>query len=757
MNLLFVLKTQGMKYMNNQYCFKNEKAELHITAYTDRIFRITYGKMKKDSVIVTAVPEGIPCDYEENDNSYVISTKNSVAYIDKESLGISFYSGGKLLSSVNAPVFEAYSVYKYTGGKSEIKKTVDGVKATAVDGERVFVRNSNHAKMLFNIDDELLFGLGAHEEGFECINGNFVPLYQENMRIAIPYFVSAKGYAYLVDNTSFMTFDCTKENQATLYIDCADSVDCYFIFGDFDTVCKEYRYLTGVTPMLPKSVLGYIQSKCEYKNQQELLDTVKKYREISVPLDMIVQDWQYWNEGCWGDKNFDLKRFPDMTACIDELHNLGSKIMISVWPNLNGDSPDKKELEKKNMLLGDGCVYNAFDEGARKTYWSQAYNGLFKHGIDAWWCDCTEPYEVGWGGETREPLQIRMAKTIDEFKKYIDDSLVNAFSLFHSKGIYENQRAVSDKRVFNMTRSGYSGQHRYAAAVWTGDISATWEVLKKQVHIMQNYIATGEAYWNSDVGGFFNDSKNKWFWKGGYDRGCADEGYRELYTRWLQFALFTPFMRSHGMGTAKEIWQFGSEGGKYYDSIKKTIQLRYSLIPFFYSVNANVTFDGKMPVKPLALAFPGDKKAQTVFDEYIYGDTFLVCPVTEPGIEKMTVYLPQGVWYDYFTDKRYIGGQSIEADITISHIPVFVKAGAIIPSVQVMNYIDEKPDAPYTVRVFTGADGEFMLYDDSGCDYEYEKGEYSRIRITYNNATGKIRTEQTGRDKFAHTLFFELV
>ena len=743
--------------MSNRYCFRKDNAELHITLYTDRAFRITYGDVREESVIVTATPENVSCDYAEIDSSYIISTNNATAYIGKENLDISFFCGDKLISKVNAPTFEEYSIYRYAGGKSETRETVDGVKATAVDGEKIFVRNSKHSQITFDIGDELLFGLGSHEEGYPCINGNFVPLYQENMRIAIPYFVSTKGYAYLIDNTSFMTFDCTKESTAKLYVDCADSLDFYFLCGDFDTVSKEYRFLTGTTPMLPKASLGYIQSKCEYKNQQELVDVVKRYREINVPLDVIVQDWQYWNDGLWGDKNLDLKRFSDMSACIDELHNLGTKIMISIWPNLNGESENKKELKDKNMLLGDGCVYNAYDENARKTYWNQAYKGLFRHGIDAWWCDCTEPYEVGWGGATREPLDIRMAKTINEFKKYVDDSLVNAYSLFHSKGVYENQRATSQKRVFNMTRSGYPGQHRYATAVWTGDISATWDVLRKQVHIMQNYIATGEAYWNSDVGGFFNDTKDRWFWKGEYDKGCADEGYRELYTRWLQFAAFTPFMRSHGMSTAKEIWQFGSEGDKYYDAIKKTIELRYSLIPFFYSVNANVTFDGTMPVKPLAFAFPDDKKTQSVFDEYMYGDTFLVCPVTKPEIEKVKVYLPKGIWYNYFTNEKFVGGKEIETDITINEIPVFVKAGAILPTVQVMNYIDEIPDAPYTVKVFTGADGEFMLYDDSGCDYEYEKGEYSRIRISYDDTTSKIHTTQSGKDEFAHKLNFELV
>ncbi len=743
--------------MKNYYCFSTDKLNLHITAYTDRSFRVTYGEVKNDSIIVTATPKNIPCDCEENDTSYIIRTRNIAAHIDKRSLDISFFSSEQLISSISSPAFEDYQIYKYSGGKSETRETVDGVKSTAVDGEKLFVRDSKHAEMIFNISDELLFGLGSHEEGFPCINGNFVPLYQENMRIAVPFFVSTKGYACLIDNASFMTFDCTKENEARLYIDCADSVDYYFICGDFDTASREYRFLTGVTPMLPKSALGYIQSKCEYKNQYELSQVVKKYRELGVPLDVIVQDWQYWNDGLWGDKNLDLNRFPDMTACIDELHGLGAKIMISIWPNLNGDSENKRELQKKNMLLRDGCVYNAYDEKARKAYWNQAERGLFCHGIDAWWCDCTEPYEVGWGGATREPLDIRMAKTVNEFKKYVDDSLVNAYSLFHSKGIYENQRAVSDKRVFNMTRSGYPGQHRYATAVWTGDISATWDVLRKQVHIMQNYISTGEAYWNSDVGGFFNDTKDRWFWKGEYDEGCADEGYRELYTRWLQFACFTPFMRSHGMCTAKEIWQFGSQGDKYYDAIKKTIELRYSLIPFLYSVNACITFEGKMPVKPLAFAFPKDEKAQRVFDEYIYGDTFLVCPVTRPEASNVKVYLPQGIWYNYFTNEKLTGGQEIEVDVDINYIPVFVKAGAIVPTVQVMNYIDEIPDAPYKVKVFKGADGEFMLYDDSGCDYGYEKGEYSRIKITYDDATGEIHTKQTGKDCFAHRLELEFI
>lgn len=743
--------------MDNSTKFTASGLTLSVTAYSDRVLRITYGERMDESVIVTGHPQPTACVQGETEGASVLQTPAVSAEIDKDTLDIRFYAENNPLLEMTAPEFMPYEIYRHTGGENRERKTVDGVKTAAVGGEQVFDRVSRHAKLTFSFADDVLFGLGSHEEGWPCINGQFVPLYQENMRIAVPTFISTKGWAVLIDNTSFMTFDCREKRTAALYIDCADCVDLYFIAGDPDEIYAAYRFLTGETPLPPKASLGYFQSKCEYNNQSELIDVVKRYRALGVPLDFIVQDWQYWRDGMWGDKHLDPARFPDMSACVDILHEMGAKVMISVWPNVGGDSPDRRELTEKGCLLGDGSVYNAFDEKGRAVYWAQAQNGLFRHGIDAWWCDCTEPYEVGWGGETREPLETRMAKTVSEYKKYVDDSILNAYSLFHSKGIYENQRRVSDKRVLNMSRSGYAGQHRYGTIVWSGDISASWNTLKKQIHILQNYIATGEAYWNADVGGFFHDRKKQWFWQGEFDGGTQDSAYRELYVRWLQFAGFTPVMRSHGMGIGKEIWRFGAPGEMYFEAIKASIELRYRLLPFFYSVHAAVTFTGKMPVKPLALAFPQDERACSAFGQYLYGDTLLVCPVTDPGVQTVCVYLPEGLWYDFYTNEKYVGGKEYDIPVSLFRIPVFARAGAIVSTAPVTQYTDERPDAEYTVLIYPGADGEFELYDDAGNGYGYEKGEFCLTRIMYTDTDKSIRTEQTGEQRFAHKTRFVIV
>ena len=722
---------------------------INIQEYSNRIIRITYSEKENysnSSFIVTAEP--------------ISNAKTDVEVKVDNNQNISLFRKGKLLSSVKRPTFESYDIYKNEGGEVEIRETADGMRSSVVNSERQFVRKSNHARLSIDIDDdETIFGLGSHEEGFPCINNQYIPLYQENKRISLPYFVSDKGYAYLFDCASYMTFDNRSGDTAEFYFDSVDAVDIYFIFGDsFDEICAAYRFLTGVTPMFPKWCCGYIQSKEYYHSQQELLDIATEYRRRKIPIDCIVQDWQYWHSGLWGDKNFDLSRYPDMKACTDTLHKMNINLIISVWSNLIGDSPNYREFAQRGLLLGDNSTYNAFDEKARELYWKQANEGLFRYGIDGWWCDSTEPFDVVWRGPDRGTLEKRMNRSIAEFKKYLDDSVINAYSINHSKGIYENQRKTCpDKRVVNITRSALSGQHRYSAFVWSGDISSKWDVLARQVNIMQNYIACGEAYWNCDIGGFFVKQGADWFKDGDYENGCDDEGYRELYTRWLQFAVFTPLLRSHGTDTPREIWRFGEEGTPYYEAIKKGIELRYSLLPFFYSANAAVTFDGKMPVKALALAFPEDKTACKTFDEYLYGDTFLVCPITEAGLKTKKVYLPEGIWYDYFTDKKYTGGKYIEVECELDKIPLFVKAGAIIPTAKPMQYVDEFPNEPYTVKVYAGADGYYLLYDDDGRTYAYENGEYSRIEILYDDKTGTVEANELNNSAYAHPIEFQII
>ena len=735
---------------------------LAVRFYGSRTVRVTYGPgdVLPDSFSVTApCPDAAEFDdrTDPETGKITLETGSLAVTLDPKTETVVFRSPDALLSSAGGFRLEEYDVRRATGGRTETRQTVDGVRATIKDAESEFVRKSFHGAVTFGFtEEETLFGLGSHEEGYPNLRGQFVPLYQENMRIAVPVFVSSKGYAVLVNCASVMTFDATDHRRGKFFLDSADAVDFWFLFGgDFRGVCREIGRLTGPTPMLPKWAFGYVQSKERYGSQEELLSVGRRYREEKIPVDVLVQDWLYWDDGMWGNKHFNKDRYPDPQALTDELHRMDLNLMISIWPNLSGESEDRIEMREAGFLLGDGSTVNAFNENARALYWKQAYEGLFRYGIDGWWCDSSEPFDAVWGGKERGPLPERMAKSVGEFKKYLDDGVLNVYSLHHSRGMYENQRKCSEKRVVNLTRSGFSGQHRYGTVVWSGDCSANWETLRKQVRIVQNYVATGEAYWNSDIGSFFSSGGYEWFRDGDYPRGCEDEGYRELYARWLQFAAFTPMMRSHGTNTPREVWRFGERGTPYRDAIEKAIRLRYALLPYLYSVHAAVTFDGTMPITPLALAYPKDREAAKASGEYLYGPSLLVCPVTDPKAEDMTVYLPAGGWYDYETEACFEGGRYVKIPVSIDKIPLFVKAGSILPIAPPVQSTKELSGKEYELRVYAGEGGTFTLYDDGGLDYAYEKGEYSAVTYTYEN--GVLSETSEGKEDWKHPVKIRVI
>jgi alpha-D-xyloside xylohydrolase len=579
--------------------------------------------------------------------------------------------------------------------------------------------------------------------------------------------------------------------------------------------------------MLPKWAFGYAQSKERYVNAAEMVSVVREYRRRKIPLDLIVLDWKSWPAGSgWGQKSFDPVRFPDPETFTNELHKLGARLMISIWPIMTGDCPNQRELLEGGLMLGNQSTYDAFNEEARKVYWEQANRGLFSKGIDAWWCDCTEPFEADWSGAVKPEADARLAINTEQSKRYIDAGYINAYSLLHSKGIYEGQRRVTrDKRVINLTRSSYAGQHRYATITWSGDICATWETLRRSIPEGLNFCAAGEPYWTLDIGGFFiKNDPTLWFWHGDYDAGCrgltgpdntepdprdtgcTDPGFHELYTRWLQYAVFLPMFRSHGTDAAREIWRFGDEGNPFYDTIAKYIRLRYQLIPYIYSLAAQVTLNSYTLLRAVALDFSEDEATHNLTDQFLFGSAFMVCPVTNPmyysrnsqpiggdstgevaspspvsrseplnsgapphpslslsggeggrrpgegvvhgeGGRGLTtgslltrpVYLPKGSrWYDFWTEKVYEGGQTINAAAPLETIPLFVRAGAIVPMSPVMQYVDETPDAPYEIRIYDGADGEFFLYEDAGDNYDYEKGIYSLVKLSWNDRKGEL-------------------
>ena len=477
----------------------------------------------------------------------------------------------------------------------------------------------------------------------------------------------------------------------------------------------------------------------------ELTRVAAEYRRRAIPLDLMVQDWQTWPEGQWGLKKPDRSRYPEGFA--KPLHEMHARVMLSIWPNLQGDRNDNRgELLRAGCMLGNRSTYNAFLPEARLIYWKQIREGLLGDGIDALWCDCTEPFECDWHGAERPGEEERMRLNTEEAGKYLDPTEISLFSLVHSRGIYEGFRRDRTERALNLTRSSWAGQHRYAAVTWSGDVCATWETLRRHVPEGLNFTCTGEPWWNCDVGGFFVSRGEPWFWRGDFPRGVKDPGYRELFVRWMQYACFLTMMRAHGTDTPREIWQFGEAGEPFYDALALCIRMRYRLAAYQYALMAEACFRGVPPLRVPALVFPADVRLQEVNNEMMLGDGLLICPVTRPMYflpggetvpdpeETVDVYLPAGCrWYAADRDRVYEGGQTVRVAAPLNRIPVFIREGTVLPLLPVQQYMDEKPSAPVELRIHPGADGSFVFYDDDGITYDYEKGIFQRIRITWQD------------------------
>jgi alpha-D-xyloside xylohydrolase len=645
-------------------------------------------------------------------------------------------------------------------------QSIDGARATATAYTAVFDRTAFEAKLEFVFqDDEALFGLGSHEEGFGNLRGHARELYQQNMKAVVPHLVSTRGYSVLLDCCSLMTFH-DDALGSYWWADCVDELDYYIITGPtYRDVLLGYRDLTGKPPLPPKWAFGYTQSKERYVTADEMLDVVREYRRRKVPLDVIVLDWKSWPNGSgWGQKTLDPVRFPDPAAFTQALHDMGARLMVSVWPIMTGGCPDQRAFLDRDLMLGNRSTYNAFLPEARTLYWEQAERGLFQFGVDAWWCDCTEPFEADWTGAVKPESHARLALNTAESKLYLDDGEINAYSLAHAQGLYDGQRRVSSaKRVLNLTRSSYAGQSRFGTVTWNGDICATWQTLRRSVAEGLNFCATGEPYWTVDIGGFFVDHNPKlWFWRGDYpegtrgltdmdalapdpnDAGSRDLGFWELYTRWLQYAAFLPMFRSHGTDVSREIWRFGEEGTPFYDAIACSIRLRYRLLPFLYSLAAEISFGGGSFLCALALEFPGDLACSSISDQFLLGSSLMVCPITSPtfygpGSEPLTgvphcrpVYLPLCAgWYDFWTGTYITAGQSLLAPSPLDRNPIYARAGSIVVLGQVMQFVDEIPDAPFDVHVYSGCDADFVLYEDAGDGYDYEQGAFARVALSW--------------------------
>jgi len=745
-----------------------------------RTIRIRYTRedelSRKPSLAVTPPPAHVTAGHrpppvafriEELSEAVVLSTDALSVEIDRRTVAFTYRDsagslltrepalGGKTLDAMDVvvSVFEqAPAGHRPT--EVDSRENADGVRVDAVNVRQVVDRHAYHTKLEFEwADGEALYGLGSHEEGMFNLRGQHQYLYQQNMKVGVPVLLSSRGYGVFVDCTSLMTFH-DDAFGSYLWGDVDEELDYYFVVGpEFDDIVAELRALTGHAPMPPKWALGYIQSKERYASQAELLAVARAYRERELPLDCLVLDWKSWTGGLWGQKSLDPEWFPDPDRMTEELHALGVRLMVSIWPILRPGGDDWQELSDGGHLLGNRATYNAFSPAARALYWNQANRGLFSHGVDAWWSDCTEPFEADWTGAVKPEPEERMRINTQEAKRYIDPELINAYSLVHSEGIYTGQRAASaDKRVFNLTRSALLGQQRYATVTWSGDASATWETLRRQIADGLNFAAAGMPYWTNDTGAFFVGRRpDLWFWAGDYDAGVADLGYRELYVRWFQYAAWLPVFRSHGTDTPREVWRFGAPGDATYEALASALRLRYRLLPYFYSLAGWTTHRDYTMLRALPFDFRNDPGARDVADEFMLGPAFLVCPVYRPswygpgsqpiehGPHTRRVYLPAASeWFDYWTDRCLSGGQVVEVDAPLDRIPVFVRAGSIVPMGPVRQHTGEAPDAPLELHVYSGRDASFTLYEDEGDGYAYEQGAYAVAEIRWDDRTWRL-------------------
>jgi alpha-D-xyloside xylohydrolase len=582
-----------------------------------------------------------------------------------------------------------------------------------------FAGKQNHIVQHFDWQPgEALFGLGQHRHGQLNLRGLKIELVQENIEVAVPFLLSTNGYGLLWDNYSRTVFNDFADSSY-FWSDIGDKIQYYFIKGkNFDELVARNRELTGEAPMYPRWALGYMQSRNRYRSEAELMGVVKKQRGLKIPLDVIILDYYHWGNHGFGSFVFDEKDFQEPEKMIKTLHEkYNCKLLVSAWPSFTPKTKNWELMNEKGYLLDvmasfNSQVYDAYHPAAGKLYYDLLKDAYLDKGVDGWWFDATEP-------ENRRALY--------KSRCYLGDAAryMNIYSYFGMKNVYENQLKDSDKRIFILTRSGFTGQQKFGTTVWSGDIETNFAELKKQIPAGLNFCMSGIPYWTTDIGGY----------KGG---NPADPAYQEVFTRWFQYGAFCPVFRAHGRRYPgdrtgpNEMWSFGTEKQKI---LTDYINLRYRLLPYIYSLSALVTSDGFTIMRGLPFDFINDPRVYNIMDQFMFGKDFLVCPVTEAGATSRPVYLPEGCrWFDFRTGKEFNGGQEITADSPIETMPLFVKAGSIIPMGPVVQYSTEKPADPIELRVYPGADASFTLYEDENDNFNYRNGKYQKITFRYNDS-----------------------
>ncbi len=738
--------------------FQAGQTRVSVEFYTPTLVRVVKTPVGRDCTKQSLVVIAKPDDVQVKRSGNTLSSGALAVKIDPKTGVLTFMANGKsLLREKSAGTFEPRTEGP-DAGKFRVAQTFTLAK------------------------DEAIYGLGTFQNGRMNRRGEHKLMEQSNLEDFQNVLQSIKGWGLFWDNYSRTQFDDDAVTGMSFSSEVGECVDYYFMYGgSADGVVAQMRQLSGDVPMFPLWTFGYWQCKERYKSARELLAVVDKYRELQVPLDGIVQDWQYWGSNyLWNAMDFLTEEYAHGERMIADVHKKHAHFMISIWASFGPMTKAYRQLSEKDLLFDfetwpqsgltfwpprkdypSGVrVYDAFSADARDIYW-QNLKPLLDKGTDAWWMDSTDPDFF----DAKESNYDHKAGTDGTWR-----SLRNAFPLETVKGVYDNQRREksSDKRVFIMTRSAFAGQQHYGSGLWSGDVASSWDMLRKQVPAGLSYTLTGCPNFNTDIGGFFCGSYNT---KGS---GSAPKNpqFQELYVRWMQYGLFCPVFRSHGADAPREIWQFGQKGEPIYDAIERQIRLRYRLIPYLYSTAWQVTSANGSYLRPLFSDFAQDKKVWDMADEFMFGRSILAAPIVEAqytqervirenamsgwdkkqavaadapsaidwnATKSATKYLPKGTdWYDFWTGERMKGGQTVTLQTQLDRVPMFVRAGSIVPLGEEMQYAAEKPWDNLEIRVYPGADASFTLYEDEGDNYNYERGQYTEIQFRWDDRTRQL-------------------
>ena len=755
----------GVERKSDALFLQSEWGFIRLEPQTESIVRISCAteqdRLREEEGIGINFSERFSAWTYKEDKTYItVSLPKLIIEIVRESGSFRYLDENGRLLLAEAPKesklleeFDSYKTVVDENTKVEEIATPDGIKQMIRESAAVFDKKLYHTRLSLEFQaNERIYGLGQAEEGLLNLRGSVQYLHQANLKIAIPFLLSTKGYGLLFATGSPAIFSDTQYGSY-FYTEADAQMDFYFICGNrMDELIKGYRTLTGKAAMLPRWVFGFIQSQERYETQEEILKIAEEYRKRKIGLDGIILDWCSWEGEQWGQKSFDEERFPTPAEMTDKLNEMNIHFMVSIWPNMRNNTENYREFSEKGLLLPASEIYNAFCPEARALYWKQAQEGLFDYGIDAWWCDSSEPFSPEWGKAMKPEPSAMYQEFVSTASKYLPLDVTNAYGLVHAQTLYEGQRSSgSRKRVANLTRNTYLGGQRYGTILWSGDISASWETLRKQIAAGLNFCASGFPYWTLDIGAFFVKKGVQWFWNGEYEDGLEDLGYRELFVRWFQYGAFLPVFRSHGTDVRREIWKFGEENDVFYKALKAANQLRYQLLPYIYSWAGKCWKDDSTIMRMLAFDFPDDEKALDIKDEYMFGDSILVCPVTAPMYYDVhskkldncakgrMVYLPLGCeWYDYYTNTKYTGGQNVFTEAPIDRIPLFVKAGSILTMTRSIQSAEELKYTEIDYHVYPGADAEFELYEDDGDGYGYENGNYVIRKLFWDESRQKL-------------------